>query len=161
MGVSLGLLPSYFMRHGLLIAALAVLCACGKSSPAPEGTNYKKIVLPGGETVYAEVLIRQQDIMRGMMLRNALAPDRGLLFVHVKQGKYAYWMYNVRVPLDIIWMDKDRRIVEISANTPPCQETNSKKCPQFGGTREAMFVLEIAGGMAEKYGLAVDQVLSF
>jgi hypothetical protein len=149
------------MRQVVLIAGLAILGACGNHPSNPAGENYRKITLPGGQTVNAEVLIRPQDILRGMMLRNALAPDRGMLFVHVKPGKYAYWMYNVRVPLDIIWMDKNRRIVEISANTPPCPESDGNKCPRYGGKKESMFVLEIAGGMAEKYGLSLGQVLDF
>lgn len=108
-----------------------------------------------------EVMLRPQEMMRGMMYRSSLAADRGLLFVHGRPGKYTYWMHNVRVPLDIIWMDKEHRIVEMSLHTPPCLEQDPVKCPQYGGKEDAQFVLELAGGMAEKYGLAVGQTVSF
>ena len=62
-------------------------------------------------------------------------------------------MYQVRIPLDIIWMDRYRAIVEIAANAPPCK-TVASQCPHYGGNSErAQYVLELAGGMAAKYGL--------
>ncbi len=91
--------------------------------------------------------------MRGMMFRESLAPDRGMLFLHKPPGKYAYWMYQVKMPLDIIWMDEQGNIVEIAANVPPCPSSVASQCPVFGGTRTAQVVLEIGGGLAQKYGL--------
>lgn len=146
--------------HRWLIPALLALAAC-RNAPPPDNINFKTITLPGGRAVRVEVLFRGPDIMRGMMFRSALPPDRGLLFVHNKPAKYTYWMHNVKVPLDIIWMDKERRIVEISANTPPCTSTDPTQCPQYGGKAEAQFVLELAAGMADKYGLQPGQVLDF
>ena len=98
--------------------------------------------------------------MRGMMFRDSLAPDRGMLFVHPSPGAYVYWMYQVRIPLDIIWMASDHRIVEISADTPPCR-TKASECPQYGGHQRSQFVLELAGGMASKYGLKLGDTISF
>ena len=100
------------------------------------------------------------EIMKGMMFRDSLAEDHGMLFVHPKEDNYAYWMYQTRIPLDIIWMDHDRRIVEISANTPPCK-TEASQCPKYGGTEKSSFVLEINGGAAAKYGLKVGDVLQY
>jgi uncharacterized membrane protein (UPF0127 family) len=50
--------------------------------------------------------------------------------------------------------------VEISANTPPCQAEPSQ-CPSYGGHRSARFVLELAGGMAAKYGLKEGDAIDF
>ncbi|HUQ92870.1 MAG TPA: DUF192 domain-containing protein [Bryobacteraceae bacterium] len=119
------------------------------------------MTLPGGEQIMAEVMMRQSDVMSGMMFRNSLAPDRGLLFIHNRPGRYTYWMRNVKVPLDIIWMDKAKKIVEISANTPPCLDPDPVKCPQYGGKVDSRFVLELAAGRAAAYGLAIGQSLSF
>ncbi len=57
---------------------------------------------------------------------------RALLFVHQQPGYYRYWMPNVKVPLDIIFMDASRKIVEISANTPLCT-TKPEDCLTYGG----------------------------
>lgn len=118
------------------------------------------VTLPGGREIKAERMVHVTDMARGMMFRDSLAPDRGMLFFHEREGNYTYWMYQVRIPLDIIWMDGNRRIVEISANTPPCK-TAASQCPQYGGTRSAKYVLEIGGGMAARYGLKVGDVLDF
>jgi uncharacterized membrane protein (UPF0127 family) len=83
-----------------------------------------------------------------------------MLFLHEAPGEYPYWMYQTRIALDIIWMDHDRRIVEISADTPPCK-TDQGQCPTFGGHRTAQYVLELAGGMAAKYGLRIGDTLEF
>ncbi|MBI1895038.1 MAG: DUF192 domain-containing protein [Acidobacteria bacterium] len=84
-----------------------------------------------------------------------------MLFIHGSPGRYPYWMYNVKVPLDIIWLGLDRRIVEISANTPPCRETSAKNCPNYGGQEEAAYVLELPAGSAARHGLRRGDRLNF
>jgi hypothetical protein len=83
-----------------------------------------------------------------------------MLFFHEREGNYSYWMYQTRIPLDIIWMDRYRRIVEISANAPPCK-TVASQCRHYGGNQRAQYVLELAGGMASKYGLKAGDILEF
>src|SRR4029079_11266235 len=108
-----------------------LLCACGSKSD--QIVNTTEVTFPNGKTVIAETMLRDIDQMRGMMFRDSLAPDRGVLFVHPQEGNVSYWMYQVRIPLDIIWMDHDRKIVEISANTPACTSKSSRDCPSYGG----------------------------
>lgn len=146
----------------LLLAALGWMISCGgKQSSSDDGLGLKSVRMPGGQVVMAEVMFRRQDVMTGMMFRNSLPENRALLFVHNRMGKYGYWMHNVRVPLDIVWVDKDRKIVEISANTPPCPEKDPTRCPSYGGKKEAQFVVELAAGVAAKFGLEVGQSLEF
>lgn len=149
------------LRVLLVGFAMLSLTMCGSNDGGSDATVRKAITLPGGQVIQAELMMRREDMMRGMMFRTSLAPDRGLFFVHGRAGKYSYWMHNVRVPLDIIWIDKEHRIVEISPDTPGCLEKDPVKCPQYGGKVDSSFVLELAGGMAAKYGLAVGQKLSF
>jgi hypothetical protein len=144
-----------------LLAAVLLLAGC-RSAPEnnPLADNSIPVTLPGGVKLRAELKTDPADMARGMMFRDQLPPDRGMLFVHQTPGRYPYWMHNVRVPLDIIWIDSERRIVEISAATPPCLKPASD-CPNYGGHAEAQYVLELAGGQAEKFGLAVGQKLQF
>jgi len=147
------------MRRCVLLVAVLGLCAgCSRKSASDEGLL--AVTLPNGREIRAEVLTRPEDMMRGMMFRDSLAPDRGMLFVHTTPGRYAYWMFQCLIPLDIIWLDADKRIVEISANTPPCKG-EAKTCPSYGGNHDALYVLEIAGGMAQKYGLKTGDVIRF
>jgi len=142
------------------MAAVFLLSACGSKSDSGE-LNTVEVTFPNGKTVIAETMLRDIDQMRGMMFRDSLAKDRGMLFVHPADGNYAYWMYQCLIPLDIIWMNRDRKIVEISANTPPCPSKSAKECPTFGGHEKARYVLELAGGGAAMYSLKLGDTLSF
>jgi len=144
-----------------VVSALVLLCACGTRSSDAGNLNLTEVTFPNGKTVVAETMLQEIDQMRGMMFRDSLAKDRGMLFVHRAEGNYAYWMYQVRIPLDIIWMDQQRRIVEISANTPPCPSKSARECPNFGGHEKARYVLELAGGGAAMYGLKAGDLISF
>jgi|SRR5579872_669286 len=145
----------------VLAAALLVLSGCGSKTSEVDGLNTTEITLPNGKTVLAETMVNNIDQMRGMMFRDSLAKDRGMLFIHPKEDNVPYWMYQVRIPLDIIWMDHQRRIVEISANTPACTSKSSRDCPSYGGHEKARYVLELTGGGAALYGLKVGDTLSF
>lgn len=144
----------------LALLALVALCAgCGGGAGQAElGTVI--VTLPDGFKVKAEMLTREEDKARGMMFRDSLAEDRGLLFVHGAPGRYPYWMYQVKIPLDIIWMDREHRVEEISENTPPCK-TGPRECPTYGGKAEASFVLEIGAGLARKHSVDLGDRLEW
>lgn len=135
--------------------------ACGSRPITMEEFRARIVTLPDGKEIRAEVVAHPTEMMRGMMFRDSLAEDRGMLFIHGSEGRFAYWMYQVRIPLDIIWMDRNHRIVEISANTPPCPSSKASECPNFGGKQNALFVLELAGGVAARHGLKTGDVLNF
>jgi uncharacterized membrane protein (UPF0127 family) len=147
----------------LAFCALAAfgLIGCGTKPVTIDDYNATEITLPDGTKILAETMRRQEDVMRGMMFRDALPSDRGMLFVHAQPAPYQYWMYQVRIPLDIIWLSKDRRVVEISAKTPPCQSKSAKECPQYGGHETAQYVLELNAGEAEKHNIRVGSELKF
>ncbi len=147
------------LRVCLLILA-ACLSACGPATTTVDDLAIRTVTLPNGRKIRAEAKIRPVDLQMGMMYRDSLEPGNGMLFIHSKPGVYTYWMYNTRIPLDIIWMDRDRRVVEISANTPPCK-TEASKCPYYGGHAQAQYVLELGAGEAARNGVGQGSVLAF
>ena len=151
--------PMQLSRLALFLP-LIFLVACSEPTTRPEDIGTRVITMPGGQVVRVEVKMLAEDIMRGMMFREKLDPDRGMLFLHKPPGKYTYWMYQVKIPLDIIWMDAEGNIVEIAANTPPCQKAVASQCPVYGGSKVAQVVLELAGGMAAKFGLTTGMRVS-
>lgn len=148
------------MLRPLFLAAPLVLAACG-SSTRVEDLNATIVTLPNGKKIMAETMRTPETMARGMMFRDALPEGRGMLFVHESEGRYPYWMFNCKVPLDIIWMNKNRQVVEISLNTPPCPSTNPAECPSYGGHQNAQYVLELNGGAAIQYAIAVGSQLDF
>jgi hypothetical protein len=59
-----------------LLAALAAALACSRQTSSPDEINLRTVTLPGGHRVYAEVLLRRDDMARGMMFRKSLPEDR-------------------------------------------------------------------------------------
>ena len=149
------------MRYSTLWMTIWLVCAgCGPATEGPEALRMRTVTLPGGQRIRAEVEMDPVDMQKGMMFRDSLTRGKGMLFIHQSPGQYSYWMYQVKIPLDIIWMDASHRIVEISPDTPPCK-TKASLCPTYGGHQTAQFVLELGGGEARRLGLSPGQTLDF
>ena len=87
-----------------------------------------------------------EEKSKGLMFRESLDENKGMLFVYSKEGNYSFWMKNTLIPLDIIWIDSNDKVVYVKNNAQPCNET----CKVFSPGKNAKYVLEINGGLAEK-----------
>jgi hypothetical protein len=137
------------------------LAGCEKKEQSLDDFQTMPLTLPQGQQIRVDVLTKEQDMRRGMMFRDSLAPDHGMLFVHGTPGMFSYWMYQVRMPLDIIWLDLGKRVMEIAPNTPPCKSASAKECPSYGGHTMSVYVLELPAGSADKYGIHVGDRVNF
>lgn len=99
-----------------------------------------------------------QQRARGLMFRKELARDEGMLFVFPKEGKYSFWMKNTLIPLDIIWLDEQGRVVSIKEQAQPCSEN---VCEGIAPDKKAKYVLELNSGLAKEIGLAVGDKVKF
>lgn len=93
---------------------------------------------------------------KGLMNRENLDKDKGMLFIFDQEGIYPFWMKNTLISLDIIWIDSDNRIVFIGQNIQPCLPAQAGKsliCPSVIPNAKAKYVLEINAGMAKEIGL--------
>jgi uncharacterized membrane protein (UPF0127 family) len=141
---------------GILVAALAAgLVFCQQ---APRRDKFVKIYLPQGTSITAELAVTDEERQRGLMFREKLLPDQGMLFVFDKEDTYSFWMKNTLIPLDMLWLDQDRRIVHIARNVPPC---TADPCPSYSPDRPGLYVLELAAGSADRLGLKLFDRLEF
>jgi uncharacterized membrane protein (UPF0127 family) len=147
----------------VFIAAMAAagLLACGEKPSTMEDLTSTTVTFPNGTRIIAQAMRERIDLTRGMMFRDSLAADHGMLFFHGRMGRYTYWTYQTRIPLDFIWMDRDHRIVEMAVNIPPCPSKAAHECPNYGGNQDASYVLEVNAGIATKNGLKVGDRLDF
>ncbi len=149
----------------LLVAALLLPGCASLSSPgsssALSGTTTLPVTLPDGTQIRAELAITPEEQARGLMFRDVLPPNYGMLFIAPDVSPRAFWMFQTRIPLDIIWLDEDRRVVEISAHTPPCGSQDPRNCPNYGGQAPSKYVLELAAGEAEAHGIGVGARILF
>lgn len=106
---------------------------------------------------HIELAVTPEEINNGLMFRENLDFKNGMLFVFEREGKYPFWMKNTLIPLDIIWINKNKEVVFISENTQPCKEY---PCSIIKPTKNAKYVLEINGGISEKIGLVVGNKIN-
>ena len=92
---------------------------------------------------------------QGLSDREYLAADEGLLFVFQSPGRHSFWMKDMNFAIDIIWIDENKSVVDISENASP----ESYPDYAFSSSQEALYVLEINGGLVQKYGIKVGDSL--
>ncbi len=136
----------------LLIAFLAAVPATQAQQAQPSRVNFatsQLVIESGGQRHSFTVELADNDERRalGLMYRTALAPDAGMLFDFKADQPVSMWMRNTRIPLDMLFVARDGRIVNIAQRTVPFSETT---IPSRGPVRA---VLEVAGGTAERLGL--------
>ncbi|MGE3152659.1 MAG: DUF192 domain-containing protein [Nitrospiraceae bacterium] len=115
---------------------------------------------PSGTTIHAELADTPQKRAMGLMYRESLPENHGMLFIFGEAQPWTFWMKNTRMPLDIIWLNEQKTIVHIEANTPICTRTDNG-CPQYQSNEPAMYVLELAGGRAQTLKLRKGMKLQF
>jgi uncharacterized protein len=143
------------------VLILSVLLAGCSSEETTSQLGVSIVTFPNGKKITAEAMRTDLELLRGMMFRDSLERDRGMLFTHPDENIYHYWMYKTKMPLDIIWMDHDHRIVEMSLKTPPCTASSPKDCTNYGGNFKSRYALEVNAGVAEANKLQVGDVLQF
>lgn len=116
----------------------------GTSEPAPW-------VELRGRRYGVEIVADAQARARGLMFRELMATDRGMLFVFDGEEPRSFWMKNTRLPLDILFFDSRRRLVSLHSRVPPCLD--GAECPDWTSEGPATYVLELNAGQAEALGL--------
>jgi hypothetical protein len=152
--------PAARIGRIMILAGCAILSSCAKKEDPSTDVNLTPVTFPNGQKIVAETVRQEFELMRGLMYRDSLPADRGMLFVYGKEEKHTYWMYQTKIPLDMIWLDHGHKIVEIAANTQPCT-TQASDCPKYGGNQPATYVLEINAGAAAKNNLREGDFIDF
>ncbi len=157
------------IKINLGIALLILLSSCGQANTnlkttanASEQVNRGQM-LPitaeakiAEETIKLEVAQTPEQQSMGLMFRKSLADNRGMLFPFESARVARFWMKNVAISLDMIFLDGDR-IVDIAADVPPCK---NEPCPVYGPESLVNQVIELRGGRAEQLGIQIgDQIV--
>ena len=148
----------------VLLLALA-LCAC--AAPAvgadervdgqPQSLSTETLTVhtaKGPRRFTVQVADNEETREVGLMFVRRMGDDRGMVFKFPQAGEQAFWMRNTFIPLDIIYVGPDGRIVSIAKRAKPRDET---PLPSNGA---ANGVLEINGGLSDKLGIAVGDRVS-
>ena len=124
---------------------------------APENTNEKRTeILEAkiGEQVFnLEVSRTAADRELGLMHREAMQYNEGMLFVFDRSARHRFWMKNTLIPLDILWLNEDKEIIHFETATPCYKEP----CDIVGPEIDSLYVVELpAGSFVEEVGSVVE-----
>jgi uncharacterized protein len=140
-----GLLP---YLHVLVIGAL--FCAGDAAALASVSLEESELIVDAADGEFefqVEMAVSPEQRSRGLMFRESLEEDRGMLFDFGTPQRASMWMRNTYVPLDMLFIDAAGRITQIAENTQPLSDT-------VVASREPVrAVLELLGGVSAKLGI--------
>lgn len=134
-----------------LLLPLLVMTGCASSQ-----TYWVEL---SGQRYSVELAKDDAERARGLMFRDAIPDDHGMLFIHDEQAPQAYWMKNTKIALDILYFDNERKLVSQQRNVPPCSLGDA--CPPYPSHASARYVLELNAGHADKLQLKDGEILMF
>ena len=145
------------MRNSLVILALTAAAmltvACGGSSKGAVATREPGLALVriGALAVQAEVP-EGEAFYLGLGGRQSLPDDRGMLFVFPEAGRHAFWMKDMLIPIDIIWISAEGRVVDVQTAQPE-PGVADPQLKRYIPSGEAKYVLEVRAGLAAEKGV--------
>ena len=142
----------YYRLAAVLLGAMTVAALAGA------GPALIPLRLPSGKVLQSEVMVKDEDRAMGLMFRASLPKDHGMLFVFDQPDFHTIWMKNCKFPIDIVWLDGDRRVVDVAPSVPPCK---AEPCPVYQPMRRASYVVEMNAGEAGREKVARGAVLDF
>lgn len=128
------------------------------TQPAPPPASAPRVILgtPRGDvTVNVEVVDTAPKIEKGLMFREHLPPDDGMLFLMGKEKAWTFWMHNTLIPLDMIFITKDMTVAGIVANAEPKTDTLRQV------EQPSLYVLEVNGGYCASHGVIDGAKVAF
>ena len=105
-----------------------------------------------------ELAVNPEELYQGLMFRERLDYDKGMLFIFEEPKKYGFWMKNTYIPLDIIWINQEKEVVFIKRGAQPCQ---NNLCQAVYPESQAKYVLEVNAGVVGDIGLNLGDKLTF
>ena len=149
------------MRFPIAILSGLFLVSCGGKQQKAEDLFATEVTFPNGTRIIAMPARTQLEKLQGLRYYDSLPVDRGMLFFYAEQDKHPFWTYGAKFAVDIIWMNRQHRIVEMSLETQPCPSKAAHECPNFGGLQASRFVLELRSGTARANGLKMGDQIEF
>lgn len=121
--------------------------------------NFNQIYIDNGKSlikINAEIADDNSEREKGLMFREKLDENSGMLFIFEDEAYHAFWMKNTLIALDMIFIDKNYKIVDIK-NAVPC---NEEPCVLYKSSNPTKFILEVNGDFTKKNNVKVgDKII--
>ena len=145
--VDLMVTPSRKFQLGIFLCVLLACSSCKGPDP------YVKL---NHERFSIELADTQEKRTLGLMFRDSMPEDHGMLFIFPGETRRSFWMKNTRIALDIFYFDSNLTLVSVAENTPPCRTPG---CPDYASDGPVKYVLELNAGKAAELGVKAGDVL--
>ena len=106
-------------------------------------------------TMDIEIAKTDYEIQTGLMYRNSMAKNQGMLFVFNDARERSFYMKNTRIPLDLIFIDENKTIVSFQKNTTPLDERS------LPSNAPSKYVLEVNAGMVDIWSVSIGDIISY
>lgn len=143
-----------FARHALIASlawlVFAPLAAFAQPAVSAPAAGLEPLAIVSGaqrHNFQVEVMRTPDQRAKGLMYRNYMPPDRGMLFDFERSEPVAMWMRNTHIPLDMLFIRADGTVARIAENTEPMSDRT------IPSGEPVLSVLEINGGIAAKLGI--------
>jgi hypothetical protein len=131
---------------GILAAAAALVCCSS-------GLEERIEVIIGGQSFRVEVARTAEQKRQGLMHRESLGPREGMIFVYETDQHLSFWMKNTSIPLTLVFLSKDGRILQV-------EELEPFSLKSVVSERAVRYALELPAGVLEELGVGVgDRVI--
>jgi uncharacterized protein len=142
------------LRRAHAAAVLVAFCAVAATA-MPAVIPLK---LPSGTVLQTEVMIKDPERQMGLMFRPSLPRDHAMLFIFETVDFHGIWMKNCKFPIDIVWLDEQRKVVHVAEKVPPCK---ADPCPVYEPMQRAAYVVEMNAEQARQEKVALGATLDF
>lgn len=110
----------------------------------------------GEVTLTVEVADTEKEREDGLMYRETLARDTGMWFAFEEEAPRVFWMKNTLIPLDVIFFNAKKEVVDYVPNMEPCKVA---QCPRYPSSVSSMYALEVPAGYIQEKGIGVGDTV--
>jgi len=144
----------------IAIALLPLITTRSTSPAIPTYGEYevRKITIDN-VMLNVEIADDSEKIQRGLMYRDMLPENQGMLFIFDEERKYQFWMMNMKINLDMIWLDSDGKVVYIVEDAAPCIDSAHTSQCTYNPDQPAKYVLEVNSGFVKKHGINENSIM--
>ncbi len=146
------------MKNAAMLVLLVFLFGCMAAPKQGQKVSLDSLCIKDKECIKIERATTPQQHSAGLMYRESLESNSGMLFLFSDQKPRSFWMKNTLIPLDLVWIDESKTIVGITENTVPCK---ADPCRAYPSNLPVKYVLEINSKSSSKFGLKTGQKVDF
>jgi len=139
----------------IILSIILLLASCQNSSKDSSSNTFinEKSISINGNKISLELAITQEEQMVGLMNREKLDGNSGMLFVFEPSQKVSFWMKDTLIPLDMIYFDENFTILQIYQNVPSCSKKTISCEIYSSDSQNIKYVLEVNAGYTASKGI--------